>query len=105
MKNVQYLLYNIHTKTVQKTYILDFAYIPNLTVLLTKDIETSLPNKIHVTLSIRALEGYTLYDNINDLQGFIIRMIILVFALHSVANSYRVYTGIHIYNFSIILVV
>ena len=89
MKNVQYLLYNIHTKTVQKTYILDFTYILNLTVLLTKDIETSLANKIHVTLLIRALEGYTHYDKINDLRGFIIRTIILVFALHSVANCHR----------------
>jgi len=95
MKNVQYLLYNIHTKTVQKTYILDFTYILNLTVLLTKDIETSLLNKIHVTLSIRALEGYTLYDKINDLRGFIIRTIILVFALHSVANCHILYKEIH----------
>jgi len=36
MKNVQYLLYDIHTKTVQKTYILDFAYIPNLTGFINK---------------------------------------------------------------------
>jgi len=71
MKNVQYLLYDIHTKTVQKTYILDFAYIPNLTVVSIKDIETSLANKIHVTLLIRALEGYTHYDNINDLRTFL----------------------------------
>ena len=60
MKNVQYLLYNIHTKTVQKTYILDFTYIPNLTVLLTKDIETRLSNKTSVLLPLRSLEGYTL---------------------------------------------
>ena len=60
MKNVQYLLYNIRTKTVQKTYILDFTYIPDLTVLLTKDIETSLPNKTSVLLPLRSLEGYTL---------------------------------------------
>jgi len=60
MKNVQYLLYNIRTKTVQKTYILDFTYIPDLTVLLTKDIETSLPNKTSVLLPLRSSEGYTL---------------------------------------------